>query len=97
MFKDAACLGEPTIWWFPERTGKSGKELREIFSNTRKAIAICGDCPCLLECLQYSLDNHEIGIWGGMGEKNRKQARRMYVRGASIDSIAKKLLGIDKI
>ena len=95
MFKNAACLGEPTVWWFPERNGKSSKELSEIWINTRKATAICKTCPCLKECLKYSLDNYEIGIWGGMGEKLRKDARRMYARGIAISDISKKLLGID--
>jgi len=96
MFKNAACLGQPTTWWFPEKNGKSGDELREIFFNTRKATAICRECPCLFECMKYSLDNYEVGIWGGMGEKLRKQARRMYEKGESLDYIAKKLLRISQ-
>lgn len=94
MFKNAACLGEPTTWWFPERTGKSGAELREIFYNTKKATTICKTCPCLKDCLQYSLDNYEIGIWGGMGEKNRKEARRMYVRGVGVSEILERVLDV---
>ena len=26
MFKNAACNGKPTEWWFPERTDKSGPD-----------------------------------------------------------------------
>lgn len=95
MFKNASCLGQPTLWWFPERGNKSSAELREIFANTKKATTICKTCPCLNECLKYSLDNYEIGIWGGMGEKLRKRARRMLHNGMSTSAISHKLLGVE--
>lgn len=97
MFKNASCLGEPTIWWFPERGNRSGAELREIFSNAKKATTICNSCPCINECLKYSLDNYEIGIWGGMGEILRRKARRMHENGIPISVIRKKLLGIKAV
>ena len=93
MFKNASCLGQPTVWWFPERNGKSSIEIREVFANTKKAVTICCSCPCLDDCIAYSLNNYEVGIWGGMGEKLRKRARYMHRSGASIPVIRKKLLG----
>lgn len=96
MFKNAACNGKPTEWWFPERTDKSGPELRSIFANTKLAISICKTCECAAECLQYSIENHETGIWGGMGEKSRKRARRMLLNGSSINFVLSELTGIDK-
>jgi hypothetical protein len=94
MFKNAACLGETTKWWFPERTGKSHSEMREIFFNTKRAVDICKTCPCLKDCLEYSINNYEIGIWGGMGEKLRKRARRMQSNGMPISEIIRRILGI---
>jgi len=94
MFKNASCHGQPTDWWFPEREGKSRAELRRIFANTKKAIKICHDCPCIVECLAYSLENREVGIWGGMGEKHRKEARRLHVIGYTPTQIVEKVLGV---
>ena len=59
MFKNASCLGQPTVWWFPERNGKSSIEIREVFANTKKAVTICCSCPCLDDCIAYSLNNYD--------------------------------------
>ncbi len=95
--KSASCLGHPTLWWFPERQGKTSSEIRESFANTKKATDICKGCPCLAECLTYSIKNYEIGIWGGMGEKLRKRARRMLLLGMPIHLVIEKLLGVEEI
>ena len=95
MFEAAACAGQPTNWWFPERTGKTNVEMRLIFANTKKAISICKTCESVGECLQYSVDNHETGIWGGMGEKSRKRARRMLLNGKPMNVVLWELNGID--
>ena len=95
MFKAAACNGEPTTWWFPERTGKTSAEMRLIFADTKKAVSICKTCECVGESLQYAIDNHEIGIWGGMGEKSRKRARKMLLNGSSMKFVLNEMNGIE--
>ena len=95
MFEAAACNGQPTNWWFPERTGKTNEEMRLIFANTKKAISICKTCESAAECLQYSIENHEIGIWGGMGEKSRKRARKMLLNGSSMNFVLSEMNGIE--
>lgn len=66
--QDAACVGYPTRWWYPEL----GNGLRE----TQKARAVCADCPVQEECLTAGLERHEDGIWGGYNVKERKALRR---------------------
>lgn len=95
MFKNASCLGQPTNWWFPEREGKSKSELRAIFANTKKAVKICRDCPCIVKCLSHSLDNYEFGIWGGMGESHRKTAKHLQTIGYTPAQIVTKILGVE--
>jgi hypothetical protein len=85
MFKAAACNGEPTTWWFPERTGKTSEEMRLIFADTKKAVSICKTCECVGECLQ----------WGGMGEKSRKRARKMLLNGSSMKFVLNEMNGIE--
>jgi len=93
MFLGAACTGKPTEWWFPVRDGKTSTELRVIRKNMHRAVTICETCPACSECLLYSLENHEIGIWGGIGEKSRKRARRMLKQGIGIEEIRARLMG----
>lgn len=92
MFKNASCLGQPTEWWYPIRDGKTSAELSEISHNMKKAIEICRQCPACVECLDHSLKNDEIGIWGGMGEKTRKRARQMARAGVSVQEIVARLV-----
>lgn len=87
MFENALCQGKPTEWWYPVREGKTSAELSEISTNMKRAIKICQTCPACAECLQYSIQNSEVGIWGGMGEKTRKRARRMLKNGSSIQFV----------
>lgn len=92
MFQNASCHGQPTEWWYPVRDGKTGAELSEISRNMKHAMKLCRQCPALVECARHSLENNEVGIWGGMGEKTRKRARRMIRFGASIETVVKELV-----
>ena len=47
---DAACVGYPTSWWYPER-GHSA-------DTARKARRICARCPVQSECLQHALEQY---------------------------------------
>jgi hypothetical protein len=92
MFENALCHGKPTEWWYPVREGKSREQLVEIFANMRQAVQLCKQCPACVECLQHSIENNEVGIWGGMGEKTRKRARRMIKFGMSPQDVVAELV-----
>ena len=36
----------------------------------------CGMCPVRVECLDYAIVNHEVGIWGGTSDAERRLMRR---------------------
>lgn len=47
---------------------------------------ICEGCSVRVECLRFSLENHErYGVWGGVTEKERQE---MYRRGAAHRTLA---------
>lgn len=92
MFENALCTGRPTEWWYPVKEGKSGEELSQIFLNMKMAINICRECPEIARCLEHSISNNEVGIWGGMGEKTRKRARRMIKLGIPVERVVEDLV-----
>ena len=50
-------------------------------TTARKAKAICRVCPTLTECLRWAVVSNEThGIWGGLGEEERRVPRRMFVQ-----------------
>ncbi len=67
--REAACrglgLGESQAIFFPAR-GESVEDAR----------AICDHCPVRAECLDFALEHHCIGVWGGTTERQRRQLRR---------------------
>lgn len=44
--------------------------------QTAHAVKVCGGCPVRQECLAYSLEWAEYGVWGGLTTKERKALRR---------------------
>lgn len=87
MFENALCQGKPTEWWYPVREGKTRAELSQISLNMKLAVKICQTCPACAECLEHSIENNEVGIWGGMGERSRKRAKRMLRSGSTIQEV----------
>lgn len=62
----AACQGEHTGLFFPERGQRPDK-----------ARAICDTCPVHAVCFRYALDNPTLlGVWAGTTERERDQIRR---------------------
>lgn len=62
----AACQEHDTELFFAERGGE-----------TRRAKAICQQCPVIDECLAYALELPNIvGIWGGTSGKQRRKLLR---------------------
>lgn len=39
------------------------------------AIAICNTCPVKEQCLEHAVVNHEDGVWGGTGYRERQRIR----------------------
>lgn len=58
----------PLELFFPEKGGANP-------ANVRVAKQVCGPCPVRVECLDYGLEE-KLGIWGGLGEHERRDLRR---------------------
>lgn len=72
---DAACQGMDPEIFFPGN-GRPGMT-PEASSQARSARQVCLSCPVQAQCLEWALTNHvAFGIWGGLGERSRKIARR---------------------
>src|SRR5579875_159663 len=63
----AACRKHPEISWFPE-PGESAAD----------AVAVCGTCPVVGECLEWAMAQGSTlaGVWGGLTPRGRQRARR---------------------
>jgi WhiB family redox-sensing transcriptional regulator len=65
----ALCAQTDPALFFPEGMGA------QITIQVKQAKAICGRCPIRDGCLQWALETRQpVGIWGGMDEKERRQA-----------------------
>jgi len=62
--EQAACKEADADLFFPE-----GKDKRE---QEYKAKKICASCPIVTDCLQFAIDNDQLGIWGGTTEDERR-------------------------
>lgn len=69
-FSRARCLVEghpPRVFYLPEGAG-----IRDV----ERAKAVCSACPISSQCLEYAIENHEQGVWGGTTERERLRIRR---------------------
>lgn len=84
-WKLAKCLGRVS----KDNRDEQGEVLDPWFdeneSDQEEAVAFCNGeadgtvCPIREECLLFALTNNEkAGVWGGMGEKDRKALRKLY-------------------
>jgi WhiB family transcriptional regulator, redox-sensing transcriptional regulator len=54
--------------WFPVRGDEASRK------TARVAYAICAACPVRAQCLDWAINTRQVhGIWGGMGQHNRRQ------------------------
>ncbi len=60
-----ACRDQPAELFYPGRGGSHAA-----------AIAICAQCPVLLECRQWGILHEKHGVWGGTSEHERRRLRR---------------------
>jgi WhiB family redox-sensing transcriptional regulator len=74
----ARCRDEDPDLFFPIGTSEAAT------AQTEHAITICRQCPVRPECLEWSLDScQDAGVWGGFGEEDRRQIRRIRRRHAA--------------
>jgi len=69
---EAACRNQNTANFFILR-GDPQQRVKRI-----EAYAICKTCPVQRECLDYAVINHELGIWGGTTDRERRIIRRNW-------------------
>jgi len=69
-FAGARCRGADAELFF----GPAGNETRvERMRRESSAKAMCRDCPALLTCRSHALEHGEVyGVWGGLGEQERR-------------------------
>jgi WhiB family redox-sensing transcriptional regulator len=73
----AACRDEDPELFFP--IGTTGPALLQV----DEAKAVCRRCDAVEECLTWALDSdQDAGVWGGLSEDERREARRRRVRTA---------------
>ena len=74
-YRYAACRGEDPELFFP--IGTTGAALLQLTDAKR----VCAGCPVQSECLRWALvAGIEYGVWGGMGEDERRALRRRTAR-----------------
>ena len=67
----AACKDTDPSLFFP--IGTTGLAIDQIDA----AKQVCTACNCMDDCLQFALDtNQDAGVWGGLGEEERRIIRR---------------------
>jgi len=71
----AACSGVDPDLFYPEWPPTA-----ESRDQAAEAKRVCRACPVRLECLAYALaTGEELGIWGGLNERERRRVRRLMV------------------
>ncbi len=71
----AACLNEDPELFFP--IGNTGPALLQI----EEAKQVCRRCEVVDQCLGWALDaGQDHGVWGGMGEDERRSLKRRNAR-----------------
>ena len=68
---NAACKDTDPSLFFP--IGTTGLAIDQI----EAAKQVCTKCPCMEDSLQFAFDtNQDAGVWGGLGEEERRVIRR---------------------
>lgn len=75
----ASCLTQDPDLFFP--TGTSAPAVLQLDAARR----VCLECPVRPDCLTWALAaGMEHGVWGGMGENERRSLKRRTARGRSV-------------
>jgi hypothetical protein len=68
---EPACANFPDAY-FPELQQKGFQDAAD------GAKAMCEECPALLACRTYGIKWEQFGIWGGLGERERRAVRKTF-------------------
>ena len=60
------------------RNGVERMQIWTRYDYEKEAKAICAECPYKARCLEFAVNNHEQGIWGGTTERQRNVLRKSY-------------------
>jgi WhiB family redox-sensing transcriptional regulator len=83
VFEDAHCRDAASELFF----GALQETRRERLERERRAKAMCDACPALNACREQALETLELyGVWGGLGEQERRQHLVRTGRLASVAS-----------
>lgn len=63
-----ACRGVDADQFFPEK-GSAGGHYKIVIEE------FCNVCSVKESCLNFAIDNNELGIWGGTTSRKRKDLR----------------------
>lgn len=63
--------------FFPQEVEVSSTKVVSVYRDVAAAKEICYSCPLIANCLEYALQNQDIGIWGGMTERQRDKLRKL--------------------
>ena len=75
-----ACVREPGLFFPDAETAHS--------QDTKRAKALCGDCPMQQQCREYAVVTKAFGIWGGTSDYQRKQIRSDRYWGTRLPEVA---------
>lgn len=70
-----ACSSVDPELFYPQEIEVTKTKVVSKYINAGAAKKICGDCSLKLKCLEYALNNDEIGIWGGTTEYQRDELK----------------------
>lgn len=77
---DPACAQTDPEIFFPMDIDMGGGKYSAKYQSLESAKKVCQECPLIKECLEYALKNHEIGVWGGTTEHDRKLIKKRNSR-----------------
>lgn len=72
---DRPCIQRPADDYFP-RTTAGRRSRRNAAFLEQLAAMLCDGCPVKTPCLDYAIEHHEQGVWGGTHEDQRAKMRR---------------------
>jgi WhiB family redox-sensing transcriptional regulator len=79
----AGCADEDPELFFPLGNGPDARR-RELAAKR-----VCRACPVRGECLEWALTTfQDAGVWGGLGEEERREIRRARRRGGASDGLS---------
>jgi WhiB family transcriptional regulator, redox-sensing transcriptional regulator len=70
-----ACSNVDPELFYPQEIEVNKTKVISKYTNLAAAKKICSECPLKLKCLEYALNNGEIGVWGGTTEHQRDDLR----------------------